>query len=101
MGNDLYFVIFRDEDQWVAMGLQHQVMTQGRDFDEIRKHIRLILRAYHEVVGIESLKRLPPAPPEYWERFIRALKNGYNIDDLSNESEVPPNEPAFMELEAA
>ena len=101
MGNDLYFVIFRDEDQWVAIGLQHMVMTRGRTLEEIKRHISLVLRAHCEDGGPDSIMKLPPAPPEYWERFIRAFKNGYNVEALTSDSEIPEDEPAFMELKAA
>jgi predicted RNase H-like HicB family nuclease len=101
MGEDLYFVVLFEEDQWVAHGLQHNVMTHGRSLNEVRENVRLLIRAYVEEVGLDALSKIPPATAPYWERFIAAQKLGRDLDQLVESITPGDHEIAYLEMRAA
>lgn len=67
------------------MALEHQIMTQGESLNEIRNNIRLLLRAYKEVVGLETLFGMPPAPEKYWKMFEEAQSSRLNLETAAAE----------------
>lgn len=101
MGEDLYFVVFFEEGQWVAIGLQHEIAVQGPTLQELKRRVELTLKAYRDVSGLQSLFNLPPAPAEYWERFIQAYKNGFNVESAIEEDLREKTSLGFLELKAA
>lgn len=82
VGTMLYFVVFREEDQWVAIGLQRTVIAYATTLRRLRENIELTLQLYREDES-RSIERLPSAKAEYWEMFIAALEAGQTLEDLS------------------
>lgn len=81
----LYFVVFKEDDTWVAFGLQHCAMAQGLTLDEVQHNIGVILKAYDQMPDY-SVERLPAAPAKYWEMFIDAVEGGRILGSSSDDN---------------
>jgi hypothetical protein len=59
-------VIFKDEDQWVAQCLEHDICVQAPCIDQIPPRMKTALEL--EGVGLEGL---PAAPDEFFKMWLR------------------------------
>lgn len=85
--NTLRFVLFKEEDAWVAMCLEHYIGTQGATKDDAIAGLKVVYRAELD----ESLARtgkpfggIPRAPDKFWamhESDDKAITRGHIRDD--------------------
>lgn len=57
-------VIFKDEDQWVAQCLEHDICVQAPRLDQILPHLKTAV----ELEG-GDLERLPAAPDQFFKMW--------------------------------
>ena len=76
------FVTFHDEGALVAVGLEHHIMAQGRDVEELHQRLKTVYRAELD----DTLERtgnpfmgIPPAPEQYhrmWKENSDGITRG-------------------------
>jgi hypothetical protein len=72
----IHALVMRHEDWWVAQCLQYNIAAQAKTLDDLAYELQrtIVARiALAEELGVEPFENLPPAPPEYWERFRGAM----------------------------
>lgn len=78
----LRVVVFREEGQWVAQGVELDVAAQGQTLDDLFSRFELTLRLdLDECVkrGVDPIEQIGPAPAYYgemWERRSARLDRG-------------------------
>lgn len=95
-GGWLSFVVFREDDVWVAHGLQHNIVTNGRTLEEVRSNIEILMKIHAERGQLDAV---PAAELKYWNLFIEARRNGMSLDDAINASQSQAK--SYYELKAA
>jgi hypothetical protein len=72
-------IVFKDDGQWVAQCLEHDIGAQGPDVDTLMTRLEVVLDAECKASldkGEEPFKGIDPAPARFqqmWERRARSV----------------------------
>jgi hypothetical protein len=72
-------IVFKDDGQWVAQCLEHDIGAQGPDVDTLMTRLEVVLNAECKASldkGEEPFKGIDPAPARFqqmWERRARSV----------------------------
>ena len=85
--NELRFVLFEEEDSWVAVCLEHYIGAQGRNREEVERRLKGAYRAELE----ESRTRtgtafggIGPAPDQFQEMWNSGCLQGRIYDKFAD-----------------
>jgi hypothetical protein len=76
---NLRVIMFKDETQWVAQCLEHDIGAQGPDVDTLMSRLEVVLKAECKASlekGEKPFSRIEPAPARFeqmWERRARSV----------------------------
>lgn len=72
-------IVFKDDGQWVAQCLEHDIGAQGPDVDTLMTRLEVVLKAECKASldkGQEAFAGIDPAPARFqqmWERRARSV----------------------------
>ncbi len=85
MAEDLYFVVVWEDDQWVAHGIQHDLVAYADTLRDLKARIQHVVNFQHEK---GTMHKIPRAHAKYWELLGEALKAGRTLDSGIKEEDA-------------
>jgi len=91
----LNVLMIKEDDLWVAQGLEHDISAQGKDMEEATYEFQKAFfseMAVCEDLGYSFPNGIPPAPQYYWKMFVGV---GMTMQQNSTQKYRVPNAPKF------
>lgn len=93
----IHAVAFRRNDWWIVHCLEHHLVTQVRNLEDLAPELHRVLTV--QIVaslerGIEPFFGFSPAPRRYWEMYERAETRLMPAPDFQNLQETGATYPA-------
>jgi len=76
---NISIVVFKEQDLFVAQGLEHDICVQAPTIPKLLKRFeRVALASYFACIqeNLDFNKSFPPAAPAFWEMFEKARRDG-------------------------